>query len=357
MESLVNFQNLRGKKVFITGHSGFKGRWLCQLLASLSCDIHGVSKDDGHKETFEKLGIRVDSRWFDIKSYSMVQRAILDVEPDYIFHFAAQALVGDSYADPLETIETNVMGSTNILEVLRTSNLQTHLIYITTDKVYKNNEWIWGYRENEPLGGKDLYSSSKAAADLIAQSYISSFVNKSSKYSISICRAGNVIGGGDCAENRIVPDIFKSIESREVLQVRRPQSRRPWQHVLDCLGGYLTLADQLQDNPHLLNQSWNFGPDSENNRTVLDLVEKFRSNVPELEYVISEHHAFEEAKYLYLDSSKAKRLLGWKPVFSFDDTVDLTSFWSRQNPGYSQAMIMEYQTNEYLSRIKPSGTA
>jgi len=354
MGNLVTFNNLIGKKILITGHSGFKGRWLCQMLLNLSCDVYGISRTDKHKEIFEDLGLDVTSQWFDIKSFSQTQRTILDIKPDYIFHFAAQSLVGESYTDPLETVATNVMGSVNIMEVLRSSNLHTHLMYITTDKVYHNNEWLWGYREIDPLGGKDLYSSSKAAADLIAQSFINSFSKNETNYSVSICRAGNVIGGGDYADKRIVPDIFKSIDNMEVLKVRQPNSTRPWQHVIDCLGGYLTLANQLPSNERLVNQSWNFGPDQDSNKAVIKLVEKFSEHVPQLNYVVVENKSFEEAKYLYLDCSKAKRLLGWKPVFSFDETVRLTSAWSGQKLISSTLALMKKQINDYYTKVDQS---
>ena len=264
------------KRILITGHNGFKGSWLSLFLMKLGAEIYGISlKNEDPNSLFNKLGIQknINERIIDIRYYDGIKKAISSFAPDIIFHLAAQPLVRESYLKPLETWSTNVMGTISILEALRESKKKVVFIGITTDKVYYNNEWIYGYRENDRLGGADPYSSSKAATELAISSWKQSFSNNRD-FLISSARAGNVIGGGDYAKDRIIPDIFRSLKEKKILNIRNPRSTRPWQHVLEPLWGYMLLAEKMNKDSSF-SDSYNFGPEYNSNRSVQEVVEHF----------------------------------------------------------------------------------
>ena len=264
------------KKVLITGHTGFKGSWLACWLHMLGADVHGCALDVLNGSLYNKLNLEsvVKSNIFDIRDAKRISACIDDIQPDIIFHLAAQALVRKSYDEPHLTFETNVMGSINLLEAIRDCESVKSLIYITSDKCYWNSEWVWGYRESDPLGGADPYSASKACAEHVFKSYYLSYFRQRKNFGCGSTRAGNVIGGGDYSKNRIVPDIIRAIEEGEEIYLRQPQATRPWQHVLEPLSGYLVLGKHLFENPSSYNgESWNFGPTNQSIKTVLELTE------------------------------------------------------------------------------------
>jgi len=316
------------KKVLITGHNGFKGSWLCLFLMELGAEIFGVSlKNDDPNALFNKLGIKknLGEKIIDIRNNELLADTLADFSPDIVFHLAAQPLVRDSYLKPVDTWSTNVMGTISILEAIRKLKKKVIFVGITTDKVYHNNEWIYGYRENDRLGGDDPYSSSKAAAELAINAWKNSFALNSQVF-ISSARAGNVIGGGDYAKDRIVPDIFRSLKENKVLKIRNPKSTRPWQHVLEPLWGYLLLAEKMNEDSSF-SDSYNFGPEYSSNRTVQDFVDTF-SKVVEIKYtILPNDKLFKESKLLHLVSDKAKKALNWKPIWDFEKTIFRTASW------------------------------
>ena len=266
----------KGKKVLVTGHTGFKGTWLTTWLLSLDADVIGISKDvPTQPSMFEILGLedKIQHHNIDIRDISALSQVIIDEKPNFVFHIAAQAIVSISYDEPLDTISSNVMGTTNLLESLRISNHQCTAIIITSDKAYDNVEQIWGYKENDPMGGKDIYSGSKGAAELIFKSYYHSFFkSEESSVRLAVARAGNVIGGGDWAQDRIVVDCVEAWNEPKSVEIRSPGATRPWQHVLEPLSGYLNLGQALYNDKGLNGESFNFGPRAEQNHTVVELL-------------------------------------------------------------------------------------
>lgn len=326
----------KNKKVLITGHTGFKGSWLSQILISFGADVIGASLAPNTKPSlFEALQIEnnIKNYFVDIRDKKALTKIIKDEKPEIIFHLAAQAIVRTSYDDPIDTISTNVMGTANILEIIREVSFVKSAVIITTDKVYENKEWHHAYRENDPLGGYDPYSSSKAAADIIISSYMQSFFNPKdfgTKHTtlIAITRAGNVIGGGDWAEYRLIPDIVKAVyhDGKDV-EIRNPDSVRPWQHVLEPLSGYMMLGKELYEKKHTLSGAWNFGPNNESFVSVQNLVEGGKKILGKGGYKIVKDETKHEATLLKLDINKAIALLGWKPKLNFQDTLALTFDW------------------------------
>ncbi len=325
----------KGKRVLVTGHTGFKGSWLTTWLINLGADVIGYSKDiPTTPSMFSSLNLseKIKHNVSDIQDINSLKEIIDKEKPDFIFHMAAQAIVSTSFTDPTDTIKTNAIGTMNLLEILRDISFSCVIIFITSDKCYDNVEWIWGYRENDKLGGKDVYSGSKAAAEIIINSYVQSFFNNSdSPVRIGIARAGNVIGGGDWAKDRIIPDIIKSWSSNSIPEIRNPRSTRPWQHVLEPLSGYLLLAYNLSKNKSLHSQSFNFGPKSEQEQTVIDLIEKlgkkwgFRDK--EETYRLKTNSNFKEASLLKLNCDKALFHLKWEPTLNFDETISFLGDW------------------------------
>ena len=330
------FKNIyRKKKVLITGNTGFKGSWLTTWLIKLGANVIGVSKDvPTNPSMFIELKLEDKIKYYeeDIRNLSKMVEIISNEKPDFLFHLAAQPIVSTSYTDPIETISSNVIGTTNILEATKISNHDCVAIIITSDKAYDNVEQVWGYKENDQLGGKDIYSGSKGAAELIVKSYYHSFLkNKNSNIKLAIGRAGNVIGGGDWAKNRIVVDCMKAWSTDETVEIRAPKSTRPWQHVLEPLSGYLKLAEELSNNQNLHGEAFNFGPNTEQNQSVEDLIIELSKywgfkNFNNI-YEITNNFTFYEAKLLKLNCDKAFTYLKWKANLNYKDTIRFTSEW------------------------------
>jgi CDP-glucose 4,6-dehydratase len=331
------FNNIfRDKKVIVTGNTGFKGSWLSLWLYSLGAKLVGISKDiPSNPSLFEELELagRTAHHVENICDLKRMREIFSSVQPDFIFHLAAQPIVSVSYEDPLETFQTNTIGTANILEALRSVKKPCHAVIITSDKCYDNVEWIWGYREQDALGGKDPYSASKGAAELVIKTYFHSFFNKpDSNIKLVTVRAGNVIGGGDWALNRIVPDCFRSWTNNQAVKIRNPNSTRPWQHVLEPLSGYLRAAQVLAERKiDIHGEPFNIGPNADQNHTVLELLQAvndfWQSGSLKEYFAIEANTAFHEAGLLKLNCDKALTYLQWKPVLNFQETAKLTGEW------------------------------
>jgi CDP-glucose 4,6-dehydratase len=336
----------RGKRILITGHTGFKGAWLSEWLLALGANVTGFALAPATEPSlFEQLGLarRLNHVLDDIRDFSSVRRVIDEINPDFVFHLAAQPLVRLSYGRPLETYATNVMGTVNVLEAVRLSKHPCVVVAITTDKCYENREWVHSYREEDPMGGYDPYSSSKGAAELVIASYRRSyFSGRDSNVKLASARAGNVIGGGDWALDRIVPDCIRALQKGEVIPVRNKVATRPWQHVLEPLSGYLWLGACLSDSQlspfaslgnstfcSQLTSAFNFGPALASNRTVADLVQELLKHWPGGWDDKSDPKAVHEAKLLNLATDKAHHFLGWSPVWPFAETIARTASWYR----------------------------
>jgi len=330
------FDNIyKNKKVLITGNTGFKGSWLTLWLLKLGAKVYGLSKDiPTTPSLFEELKLNTSITHFesDVRNIGSVKKIVGDIEPDFVFHLAAQALVSLSYSNPIETITTNTIGVTNILETLRTMDQPCIGIVITSDKCYDNVEWIWGYKETDILGGKDIYSGSKGAAELVFKSYYHSFFNKDdSQVKIATARAGNVIGGGDWAMDRIVPDCMRAWSENRTVEIRSPNSTRPWQHVLEPLSGYLTLGQLISKRDDLSGESFNFGPLSQYSHTVVRLLEDLskywnRKKTSE-SYQIEDTIKFHEAGLLKLNCDKSLNALKWLPTLDYEKLIEFTGSW------------------------------
>jgi CDP-glucose 4,6-dehydratase len=330
------FDNIyQGKKVLITGHTGFKGAWLTTWLLNLDSNVVGVSKDiptEPSMFSILELSNNIKNVIVDIRNFELISQVVLDEKPDFVFHLAAQAIVSTSYSNPLETVSSNVMGTTNLLESLRISNHQCTAVIITSDKAYDNVEQIWGYKENDQMGGKDVYSGSKGAAELITKSYYHSFFKlKESNVRLAVARAGNVIGGGDWAKDRIVVDAVSAWSQGERVEIRSPQATRPWQHVLEPLSGYLHLGKDLYNNKELNGEGFNFGPRAEQNRTVKELLSDLSSywnfNKSSDAFIVIDNISFYEATLLKLNCDKSLSLLKWQSTLDYHDTIRFTSEW------------------------------
>ncbi|HEY5040983.1 MAG TPA: CDP-glucose 4,6-dehydratase [Verrucomicrobiae bacterium] len=350
-----------GRRVFVTGHTGFKGSWLCEWLLQLGAEITGYSLPPETKPAlFNQLGMksRLNHIIGDIRDLEKLKRALQKSKPDFLFHLAAQPLVRESYAKPVETFETNLMGTVNMLEALRGLKHPCSAIFITTDKCYENREHHRGYREEDCLGGHDPYSASKATAEIAISCYRRSFF-KNHPVKIASVRAGNVIGGGDWATDRIVPDCIRALQKNQPIQIRNQIATRPWQHILEPLSGYLWLAallasDLRSPTSAALESAFNFGPNREANRTVRELVEEILKHWPGSWIDKSDPHAVHEAKLLHLKTAKALRLLKWKPVWRFSETIKQTVIWYRaaaRSPGLAPDFLRG-QISEYCADAK-----
>lgn len=347
-----------GKKVLITGHTGFKGSWLLKTLSVLGADLKGIALRPKNENDIYNL-INGDSLCesiiLDIRNKWELEKEITAFEPDFVFHLAAQPLVIDSYSAPAETFEINVLGTCYLLDAVKLLKKKCQVVLVTTDKVYHNNEWIYPYRELDRLGGYDPYSSSKACAELVIDSYRNSFFNTREfslhHKAIASARAGNVIGGGDWSENRIVPDIVKSLASDRIIRIRNPNSIRPWQHVIEPIGAYLLLGAKLDENPSLFSQAYNFGPESNDTLNVQDLVRIAINNWGSGEYKVeSSGNNLHEAGVLKLDISKANSDLGWKPIYKAEVAIAETIAWYlkfREDP-IAIPTFTEEQIRNYL---------
>jgi CDP-glucose 4,6-dehydratase len=350
----------QGRRVLVTGHSGFKGSWLATWLLELGATVGGYSLNvPTEPSNFEASGLRTRIRHFDgdVRDRDRLARAIDDFGPEVVFHLAAQALVRRSYADPVETFETNALGTLNVLEILRQRPSVRVAVLITSDKSYRNVEWPWGYRENDTLGGDDPYSGSKACAELIAYSYVRSFFNRDANLAaVATTRAGNVIGGGDWAPDRIVPDAVRAWSRGEPLVVRHPRATRPWQHVLEPLSGYLRLGQLLWSrDAQVVGEAYNFGPDASVNEPVEALLATMARSWPDASWRVDEsaRQARPEATRLKLTCDKALAHLAWRATLSFEQSVALTVDWYRRfyrTPNGGMFDVSTEQVREYTSR-------
>ena len=351
MSELLNFY--KGKKVFLTGHTGFKGTWFCRILILAGADVTGYSLNPPTNPSLfaqTKTASQMKSIIGDIRDGAKLKAALVEASPDIVLHLAAQPIVRTSYKDPVGTYESNVMGTVNILEAVRACDTVKSFVNITTDKVYLNKEWAWGYRENEELCGFDPYSNSKSCSELVTYSYRNSFFNEESSPAISTARSGNVIGGGDYATDRIIPDCIRAVENGKEIILRNPNSTRPYQHVLECLSGYLFLAKKQFDDKKLAG-SYNFGPDDESCVTTGELASLFCDSWGEGAgwKNVSEANAPHEANFLKLQCEKSKNVLGWYPQWGIKQAIEKIVEWEKAvQSGVTAAEITDQQIKEYF---------
>jgi CDP-glucose 4,6-dehydratase len=345
-----------GKRVLVTGHTGFKGGWLCIWLEMLGAKVSGYALDPIHDDgIFNCSGIcsRINDIRGDIRDLQYLERIFLEIQPEIVFHLAAQAIVIEGYRNPVETFEINIQGTVNVLEAIRKTPTVKAAVIITTDKCYENREWEWGYRENEQMGGLDPYSASKGAAELVINAYRHSYFTNLDGAAIASARAGNVIGGGDWAENRLVPDIFRSIAKKESICLRNPNSIRPWQHVLEPLGGYLLLGVKLLEQPKNYAEAWNFGPYAHfvysTNTIAEQIIEYIGSGISKDVMLTNSYH---EAHLLLLDINKAIIKMGWKPVLDFKGMIKLTCDWYLNYKNANVLKMSQLQIHEYIQKWK-----
>lgn len=362
----MTLQNtFHNKTVLVTGHTGFKGAWLTAWLKQLGAKVVGIALDPptvpAHFAVAHMADSMTDLR-IDIRDQAALEEAILSAQPDFVFHLAAQSLVRRSYDNPIETWQTNVMGTLHVLEALRKLDKSCAAVIITSDKCYDNVEWVWGYRETDAMGGPDPYSASKGAAELAIRSHIKSYFPKAtSKVRIAAARAGNVIGGGDWAADRIVPDCVKAWANNDTVELRNPHSTRPWQHVLEPLSGYLSLAAALSQRPELHGEPFNFGPPAQQNHSVLELVKQMTLYWDQVRWKDVSQSAIGpyESGLLKLNCDKALHYLHWRAVMGFEDTVRMTAEWYRayyQQPTQIAA-VTGAQLEAYTAFARQQGLA
>lgn len=350
----MNIDFWRGRKVFVTGHTGFKGGWLSLWLQELGAEIMGFSLPPPTTPNFfevASIGSGMTTIIGDIRDVNSLRQAVKSFEPEIIFHLAAQSLVIKSYADPIDTYSTNVMGTLNLFEAARSCDSVKSIINVTSDKCYENKEWDWGYRESDPMGGYDPYSNSKGCAELLTSAYRNSFFSKQGVALASV-RAGNVIGGGDWAEDRLIPDLLRAVSSGQPMIVRNPQSIRPWQHVLEPLAGYIALSESLHTSGNIYADGWNFGPNDEDVKTVGWIINHLSNELGgQIECAYSEGSHVHEANYLKLDCSKAKNHLNWKPRWSIQGALENIVDWHREFIGGGDMKQFSIgQINKYMEK-------
>jgi len=358
MENVVaSVEFWKGKHVFITGHTGFKGAWLSLWLQKMGAIVTGYALDAPTvPNLFSAANVEndMDSVSGDIRYLDNLETALVKSNPDIVIHMAAQSLVQYSYQYPVDTFSTNVMGTVNLLQAVRQSENVRAVVIVTSDKCYANNEWIWGYRENEQLGGNDPYSSSKACTEIITNAFVQSFFSDNDSSHTIACataRAGNVIGGGDWSENRLFPDIFRAIEQKTTLEIRHPEAIRPWQHVMEPLNGYLLLAENLYQHGKSYTGAWNFGPHANDEKTVAWVISKANSLLNnQINVVLNNEHFMPESSILKLDCTKATSLLQWSPKWDIEMAISKTLDWMekyRQNENMNA--FTHRQIEDYLS--------
>lgn len=346
--------SLSGKRVFVTGHTGFKGSWLSFVLCELGADVMGYAlAPDTAPNHFGLLKLEGRMRHVvgDMRDLGKLASQLHSFEPEYVFHLAAQSLVRRSYDDPIGTLQTNIMGSAHVLEAIRNCESVRSLVYVTSDKCYENVDWVWGYRESDRLGGHDPYSASKAAAELVFSAFMRSFFINRKRLGAASVRAGNVIGGGDWAPDRIIPDCIRAVQSGQPIRLRRPTATRPWQHVLEPISGYLLLAALLHEHPGEYGGAWNFGPTTQEVRTVHEVATSIirqlgRGSIESDSSMDGQH----EARYLQLNSDKAHQLLGWYPRWSVGKALEVTAQWyAAVLNGAEPERITRAQVKEYFA--------
>jgi CDP-glucose 4,6-dehydratase len=331
LKGKVNPSFWQGKKVFLTGHTGFKGSWMSLWLKSMGAVVKGYSLAPPSNPSLffvADVAKNIESQIGDIRDLGLLKESMLAFNPDVLIHMAAQPLVRLSYIEPVDTYTTNVIGTVNVLEVARNCPNLKAIVSVTTDKCYENKEWAWGYRENEPMGGHDPYSSSKGCAELVTAAYRSSFFNTNESAALATARAGNVIGGGDWADDRLIPDILKAFEKSKAVVVRNPLSTRPWQHVLEPLSGYLVLAENLYTSGQNYAGAWNFGPKDEDCKPVNWILDRMVTTWGAgAAWELDRNNNPHEAGFLKLDCSKAKQQLHWEPQWNLEYTLGLIVNW------------------------------
>ena len=319
-----------GLRVLVTGHTGFKGSWLALWLQALGAQVAGVALAPNTEPShWRLLDLDIPDHRCDICDADALADIVAAVQPEIIFHLAAQPLVRRSYREPLATWSTNVMGTVNVLDAARRTGGVGAIVSVTTDKCYENREWPWGYRENDALGGHDPYSASKAAAEIAAASYRRSFFCGENAPLLATSRAGNVIGGGDWSEDRLIPDLVRAVGTGRPLEVRSPLATRPWQHVLESLSGYLLLGQRLLEGRQEFAQAWNFGPEPDGNQSVSEVLTRMQEHWPQLAWHTAAETQPHEATLLYLDSAKARGQLGWQPIWTLPQALLATAAWYR----------------------------
>ena len=327
----MKFAAYRGRRILVTGHTGFKGSWLALWLTELGAEVSGIAlAPEAQPNHWDLLRLGIGEHVIDIRDAAALRGAVSAIRPEVVFHLAAQSLVLRSYQDPLGTWGTNVQGTANLLDACRSQPGLKAIVVVTTDKCYENREWEWGYRENDRLGGHDAYSASKAGSELVAASYRRAFFGEPGAPLLATARAGNVIGGGDWSQDRLIPDLARALASGRRLEIRSPAATRPWQHVLEPLSGYLVLGERLLVGDQAAAEAWNFGPDYDGNVTVQAVLTAMRRHWPALDWIVTAKPQPHEAKLLHLDSSKARQRLGWRPLWNVEDTVARTAEWYRQ---------------------------
>ncbi len=342
-------ETYKSKKVLVTGHTGFKGSWLSLWLNKIGAEVVGVSdripSAPSNFEVNQIYDLVKDVR-LDLLDTDSILNLVREEKPDFIFHLAAQALVRPSYEDPLKTLKVNSIGTANLLNAIHMTDHAITAILITSDKVYDNVEWVWGYKESDTIGGKDPYSASKGMAELVIKTYFNSFLKQTSDKKIAICRAGNVIGGGDWAKDRIVPDCIRAWANKEKVEIRNPRATRPWQHVLEPLSGYLHTGAILSNDNSINGEAFNFGPNDEQNYSVGELVDEMQKSWENVKWInTNDQNKVYEASLLKLNCDKALSFLNWKPTLDFVDTVKYTVDWYRK---YYEGEDIFYFTKEQI---------
>ena len=339
----MNLDFWKDKRVFITGHTGFKGGWTVLWLKKLGATVKGYSLEPNTTPAlFDIVSIAegIESEFGDVRNLDALKKSVLTFSPDIVIHMAAQALVRDSYNDPVATYQINVLGTVNLLEAVRVCPSVKAVVNVTTDKCYENNEWVWGYREDEPMGGHDPYSSSKGCSELVTSAYRKSFF-ENSIVSLGSARAGNVIGGGDWSKDRLIPDSLMAFEKKETVVIRNPLAIRPWQHVLEPISGYLTLAEKLYVSGKSFAEGWNFGPRDEDAKSVGEVLDYLVENWPtKVSWIYSDTEQPHEAQLLKLDISKASARLKWEPKWDLSKTLNSIIEWH-------EAFILGADMNEF----------
>ncbi len=353
MTTILN--QYKNKRVLVTGHTGFKGAWLSIWLHQLGAELSGIALDPQHPDgVFSRSGIgqRMNDHRADIRDLDQVMAIFTAEQPEIVFHLAAQPLVLDSYRDPVGTFAINTQGTAHVLEAIRHTPSVRAAVMITTDKCYENREWVYGYREIDPMGGHDPYSASKGAAELVISAYRRSFFSKPGTAAVASARAGNVIGGGDWSENRLVPDIIRSMQNGQTLDIRNPAAVRPWQHVVEPLYGYLLLAQKLLEAPGPFAEAWNFGPLPDSVHPVGSMVEAFfqyfrEQNIRADWRDVSDPNQAHEAGLLMLDISKAINRLRWRPALTFPETIRMTADWYLRYAQTDVLTLCQEQIKQY----------